>query len=190
MVVSPGSTNPKLLSESQLERSQIQTRVEQAAGAAWARACTLSERFFRDPEPPADLWEEAMRRTGTVLLEGSAPSIGDPELLLRNYGLLARKRAAARARHVPLDRDFPSPDSVENAVAARLDFSKIMESLDPEDRDLLMQRYIYDRSWVEIAAQKGQSSHASRKRCARLMEEIRSRLAVRNPRLGTRRNPK
>jgi hypothetical protein len=53
-----------------------------------------------------------------------------------------------------------------------------------------MQRYIYDRSWVEIAAQKGQSSHASRKRCARLMEEIRSRFAVRNPILGTRRNPK
>jgi DNA-directed RNA polymerase specialized sigma24 family protein len=62
---------------------------------------------------------------------------------------------------------------IEDAVVAQLDFKKIMGSLDSEDRELLTLRFVAGRSWVEIAAMKGQSTHALRKQCARAVEQLR-----------------
>jgi DNA-directed RNA polymerase specialized sigma24 family protein len=95
-----------------------------------------------------------------------------PSLLIQHFKLAARKRKLTQSRMLPISETAGSI-CIEDAVVAQLDVKKIMRSLDPKDRELLMLRFMGGRSWVEIAAIEGQSTHALRKRCTRAAKQLR-----------------
>jgi DNA-directed RNA polymerase specialized sigma24 family protein len=68
--------------------------------------------------------------------------------------------------------------SIEDAVVAQIDLKKIMRNLHPEDCEILILRFMAGWTWVEIAAMKGQNTHALRKRCARAAEQLRRKFGA------------
>jgi hypothetical protein len=179
---SPYPTEPTSLVLNQFEQKWLKLRMQDAVARSWAEACSISQRLFREPYPPDDLWVRAIQRTASALLEGDDTSMDAARLLVRNFENAARNRKRAQFRLLPI-ADSAGSVCTEDAVVAQLDCKKIMNNLDPKDRELLMLRFMAGRSWVEIAEIKGQSKHALRKRCARIVEQLRRKF-------GTRLNPK
>ncbi len=179
---SPYPADPLLLGRNHFEQQWLKLQMQEAAAQSWEAACSISQRLLREPYPPEDLWERAIQRTASVLLEGQQKSIDAAQLLLRHFEVVSRNRKRAQNATIPMS-DSAGSFCIEDAVVAQLDLKKIMSSLDPKDRELLLLRFMAGRSWVEIAEMKGQSKHALRKRCARIVEQLRRRF-------GTGLNPK
>ena len=171
---SPYPTGPTLLTLNQEEQQWLRPQIQDAVARGWPEACSLSQRLLHEPRPPDDLWERAIQRTASVLRERHPAPVDAPSLLIQNFKLAARKRKIEQSRMLPISETAGSI-CIEDAVVAQLDFKKIMGSLDSEDRELLTLRFMAGRSWVEIAAMKGQSTHALRKQCARAVEQLRRR---------------
>jgi RNA polymerase sigma factor (sigma-70 family) len=174
---SPFPADPLLLTLNQEERQRLQSQIQDAVARSWPEACSISQRMLREARPPDDLWERAIQRTASVLLEGPVTPKDASALLIRNFLQVARKRKTAQSRMLPIS-EAAAAISMEDAVVAQIDLKKFMSNLDPEDREILMLRFIAGRSWVEIAAMKGQSTHALRKRCARASEQLRRRFGA------------
>jgi hypothetical protein len=104
---SPYPTEPKWLVLNQLEQQWLKLRMQDAITRAWAEACSISERVFCEPYPPDDLWERAIQRTASGLLEGDDKSIDVAKLLIRNFESASRnrKRAQVRILPCPIQRD-------------------------------------------------------------------------------------
>jgi hypothetical protein len=124
--------------------------VADAVARSWAEACSISERLFSEPSPPDDLWERAIQRTASGLLEGDDTSIDAAKLLIRNFENASRSRKRAQVRILPMS-DAVGSVSIEDAVVAKLDFKKIMSHVHPKDRELLMLHFMTGRRWAEIA---------------------------------------
>jgi DNA-directed RNA polymerase specialized sigma24 family protein len=174
---SPFPADPLLLTLNQEERQRLQSQIQDAVARSWPEACSISQRMLREPRPPDDLWERALQRTASVLLERPRTPMDASSLLTRNFLQVARKRKTAQGRMLPIS-EAAAAISIEDAVVAQIDFKKIMRNLDPEDREILLLRFMAGRSWVEIAAMKGQSTHALRKRCARAAEQLRRKFGA------------
>ena len=166
-----------LLALNQEERQRLQLQIQDAVARSWPEACSVSQRLLHEARPPDDLWERAIQRTASVLLESSPAPLDASSLLIRNFLRVARKRKAAQSRMLPIS-EVATAISIEDAVVAQLDFKKIMRSLDPEDREILILRFMAGRSWVEIAAIKGMSTHALRKRCTRAAKQLRRKFGA------------
>jgi hypothetical protein len=65
---SPYPTEPKSLVLNRFEQKWLKLRMQDAVARSWAEACSISERLFREPSPPDDLWERAIQRTASALL--------------------------------------------------------------------------------------------------------------------------
>ena len=179
---SPYPTEPTSLVLNQFEQKWLKLRMQDAIGRSWAEACSISERLFCEPYPPDDLWERAIQRTASGLLEGDDTSMDVAKLLIRNFENASRHRKRAQVRILPMS-DSAGSVCIEDAVVAKLDFKKIMSDLHPKDRELFMLHFMTGRSWVEIAEMQGQSKHALQKRGARIVEQLRRKF-------GTRLHPK
>jgi RNA polymerase sigma factor (sigma-70 family) len=161
-----------LLTLNQEEQQWLQPQIQDAVAQGWPEACSISQRLLHEPRPPDDLWERAIQRTASALRKRHPAPVDAPSLLIQNFKLAARKRKMAQSRTLPISEAAGSI-CIENAVVAQLDLKKIMRSLDPKDRELLTLRFMAGRSWVEIAAMTGQSTHALRKRCTRAVRQLR-----------------
>ena len=179
---SPYPTEPKSLVLNQFEQQWLKLRMQDAITRAWAEACSISERVFCEPYPPDDLWERAIQRTASGLLEGDDKSIDVAKLLIRNFEAASRNRKRAQVRILPMS-DSAGSVCIEDTVVAKLDFKKIMSHVHPKDRELLMLHFVAGRSWAEIADMQGRSEQALQKRGARIVEQLRRKF-------GTRLNPK
>jgi hypothetical protein len=169
---SPYPTDPALLAFDREEHRWLHPQIEDAVARNWDEVCSISQRLLHESHPPNDLWDRAVRRTASVLLEKYPVPTDAPLLLVHNFATAARRRKVAQSRMLPMF-DAAASLCIEDAVVAQLDLKKIMCNLDPEDRELIMLRFIGGRSWVELAAMKGQSTHALRKRCTRALGELR-----------------
>jgi DNA-directed RNA polymerase specialized sigma24 family protein len=169
---SPYPTGPTLLTLNQEEQQWLQPQIQDAVARSWPEACAISQRLLREPRPPDDLWESAIQRTASVLRERHPAPMDAASLLIQSFKLAARNQKIAQSRMLSIS-DAAGAICIEDAVVAQLDFRKIMHTLEPTDREVLMLRFIAGRSWVEIAAMKGQSTHALRKRCTRALGELR-----------------
>ena len=179
---SPYPTEPKSLVLNQFEQKWLKLRMQDAVARSWAEACSISERLFSEPSPPDDLWERAIQRTASALLEGDDTSIDVAQILIRNFESASRNRKRAQVRILPMS-DSAGSVCIEDAVVAKLDLKKAMSDLHPKDRELFMLHFMTGRSWAEIAEMKGQSKHALKRRGARMVEQLRRKF-------GTRLNPK
>jgi RNA polymerase sigma-70 factor, ECF subfamily len=91
--------------------------------------------------------------------------------------LIARERATSAE---PLEQDAPLPDrraldDVEG-VAGRVDVARALDQLTPQDRALILLRYMQDRSHPEIAAQLRIPEATARVRLHRAQKRLRSLL--------------
>jgi hypothetical protein len=179
---SPYPTEPKSLVLNQFEQKWLKLRMQDAVARSWAEACSISERLFLEPYPPDDLWQRAIQRTASGLLEGDDTSIDVAKLLIRNFENASRNRKRAELRILPMSGSAGSV-CIEDAVVAKLDLKKIMSHVHPKDRELLMLHFMAGRSWAEIAEMQGQSERALQKRAARIVEQLRRKF-------GTRLHPK
>jgi hypothetical protein len=179
---SPYPTDLTLLDLNQEEQQWLQPQIQDAVARSWPEACSISQRLLHEPRPPDELWERAIQRTASVLRKSHPAPTDAPSLLIHNFALVASKRKVARSRILPISEAAGSIH-IEDAVVAQLDLKKILRSLDPQDRELLILRFMAGRSWVEIAVMKRQSTHALRKRCTRAVEQLRRKF-------GTYLNPK
>ena len=174
---SPYSTGSILLTLNQEEQQWLRPQIQDAVARSWPEACAISQRLLHEPRPPDDLWERAIQRTASVLRERHPAPMDAAPLLIQNFKLVARKRKIAQRRMLPIS-EAAGAICLEDAVVAQLDVKKIMRSLDPKDRELLMLRFMGGRSWVEIAAMEGQSTHAVRKRCTRAAKQLRRKFGT------------
>jgi hypothetical protein len=179
---SPYPTEPKSLVLNQFEQKWLRLRMQDAVARSWAEVCSISERLFSEPSPPDDLWERAIQRTASGLLEGDDTSMDVAQILIRNFESASRNRKRAQVRILPMS-DSAGSVCIEDAVVAKLDLKKVMSDLHPKDRELFMLHFMTGRSWVEIAEMTGQSKHALKRRGARMVEQLRRKF-------GTRLNPK
>jgi len=97
--------------------------MQDAIARSWAEACSISERLFSEPCPPDDLWERAIQRTASGLLEGDDMSMDVANLLNRNFENASRNRKRAQVRILPMS-DSAGSVSIEDVVVAKLDFKR------------------------------------------------------------------
>ncbi len=98
--------------------------------------------------------------------------------ILRNNHRMARRSARARERR---EQAHPSPEvpSVESMVAAQQLYAlldELLEELDDEDRHIIRERYVAERTAVEIADELGIPAATVRTRLRRALQGLRSRL--------------
>jgi RNA polymerase sigma-70 factor (ECF subfamily) len=115
-----------------------------------------------------------------------------PEQLVRLLIALSRKKLADHGRRqgaarrdsrrvkdvgLAVDR-LPSPDpGPVRRVAGQEVLRQVWERLSAEERDLAGRR-AEGRTWVEIAAERGESTHALRKRLARALARVAQELGL------------
>lgn len=106
---------------------------------------------------------------------GLRPWLGS---ILRNNHRMARRSARARARRES-GQAAPDVPSVETLVAAQQIhalLAELLEDLDEEDRHIIRERYVADRSAVEIAQELGIPAATVRTRLRRALTKLRSQL--------------
>ena len=98
--------------------------------------------------------------------------------ILRNNHRMARRSARARERREQA-QSSPEAPSVESMVAAQQLYTlldELLEELDDEDRHIIRERYVAERSAVEIADELGIPAATVRTRLRRALQGLRSRL--------------
>jgi RNA polymerase sigma-70 factor (ECF subfamily) len=99
--------------------------------------------------------------------------------ITRNEALrfIGRQRASSSE---PLEQDAPLPDrrALEDVegVAGRVDIARALDQLTPQDRALILLRYMQDRSHPEIAAQLQIPEATARVRLHRAQNRLRALL--------------
>ena len=96
------------------------------------------------------------------------------------YKVAARRRRDAR-RFVVLEPEIPDREDFESVVQARLDLATVLESVDCDQRDLIVSRYLLEESWKQVATRKRISDVAARLRCAKIMAQLRRRFGRDEP---------
>lgn len=159
-------------------RKWLRPKLQDVVALSWPEACAISQRLFRDPHPPEDLWERSIQRTASALVVGDGTSINVQGLLLYNFENASRSRKRGQRRMLPMS-DSAGSVVIEDAVVAKLDLKKVMSHIHPKDRELLMLHFMAGRSWAEIAEMQGQTEHALQKRGARIIEQLRRKFGAR-----------
>jgi RNA polymerase sigma factor (sigma-70 family) len=163
------------------DRHELEATIQRAVQQSWPDACKVSLKLLQQPGPPGDLWENAIKRTVVDLRERPSDTVDPAKSMLRYFELSARRLKADQLRMVPIteNQEFPSPSNFENAIAAKLDLEKIMDSLDPEDCEIIYLRYAHQGTWREMARKMDRREDAIRKQCARALEKIRAKFGRR-----------
>ncbi|MEM6293831.1 MAG: sigma-70 family RNA polymerase sigma factor [Myxococcota bacterium] len=139
----------------------------------WLR--TLARRLATDDAD--DLVQETWIRA-----QGARPRHGGlrPWLgtILRNNHRMARRSAQARQRReqAQTSPDAPSPEAMVAAQQLHALLGELLEELDEDDRHIIRQRYVDERSAVEIADELGVPAATIRTRLRRALQRLRSRL--------------
>jgi len=161
-------------------------KIRDAITNGWVFCCLLSRRHLRQEEPLQEAMQRAIVKLHLDLLQ--APALSDEasaEILIKHYAnyvymAAANERRDAR-RFVVLNQEIPDGKDFESMVQARLDLATVIKSMERDERDLFYLRYIRNRSWRQVAAQKGISDDAARMRCARAMNKLRKQFGRYNP---------
>jgi RNA polymerase sigma-70 factor (ECF subfamily) len=98
--------------------------------------------------------------------------------ILRNNHRMARRSARARERREQALESL-EPPSIESVVAAQQLYAlldELLEELDDEDRHIIRERYVADRTAVDIADELGVPAATVRTRLRRALQGLRSRL--------------
>lgn len=166
-----------LFDQAQEETRRLEPKIRAAISMAWISCCEISRRYFRHQEPPQEALEKAIVRLHQDLV--LAPTLPDDtaaEMLVKHYGNYTR-RAAARdrndARRFVVLPEIPDSRDIESVVQVHADLATALESINPDERELVLLHTLYNQSWKQIAEQKGISDVLARQRYCRAMRKLR-----------------
>jgi RNA polymerase sigma factor (sigma-70 family) len=164
------------------DQHELEATIQRALQESWQDACKVALRVLREPVPPGDLWENALKRTVVDLRERPSDTVDPAKSILRYFELSARRLRAEQLRMVsiPENQELPSPSNFENAIAAKLDLEKVMDSLSAEEREVIYLRFANQGTWREMAKKMDRKEDAVRKQCGRALEKIRARFGRRS----------
>jgi DNA-directed RNA polymerase specialized sigma24 family protein len=165
----------------------ISPAVLRAAEEVSNRAILHAVRLFVDPAIAANLLEEAAATVSRVLTaknagEGGEDSVRDLESYLFRAFLRRLNRVKKRQSFITKEVEVEAlPSRVSRDPGKALEMKILIDEFlmhcDPVIRDMLCRR-MAGRSWKEIGAAYGISSHAAESKFSQTLQKVRSKLGL------------
>lgn len=150
--------------------------------------CFLSERArirrfiharISNPEDVADLVQDV----GVLVLAHDNPPLGEPafrawlfsiarNVVFRHWRTSKRQNALLTPTDFAVDEPCGNDESPEDAIIRSQSVSETLAMMDPAARALLTARYVYGKSFLEIADESRESSATVRMRVMRLRDKM------------------
>lgn len=185
---SPNSTDSSVLSPPQ----DLGRRIEDHVGLLRRYLHAKTGRVVRSKEPLSDLVQSVVREAWAarpLAHEDDAAfrswlcTLAAHKIISKNRYYSAERRDPARERPIPEEtRELTGGEETSPMLRAQRDeelerLRRVLDDLDPLDREILILRRIFDVPTAEIAGKLSLAPSTVRGRLGRVMTEIASRLA-------------